>query len=30
MNGRVNINCPDTNKLFSMYDRISCDSRVTE
>ena len=30
MNGRVNISCPDTNKLFSMYDKISCDSRVTE
>ena len=30
MNGRVNISCPDTNKLFAMYDRISCDSRVTE
>jgi hypothetical protein len=30
MNGRVNINYPDTNKLFAMYDRISCDSRVTE
>ena len=30
MNGRVNINYPDTNQLFSMYDKIACDSKVTE
>ena len=30
MNGRVNILEPDTNKLFSLYDKIGCDSKVTE
>ena len=30
MNGRVNIYYPDTNHLFSMYDKIACDSKVTE
>ena len=30
MNGRVNILEPDTNKLFALYDKIGCDSKVTE
>ena len=29
-NGRVNLYNPDTNTLFSMYDKISCSNNVTE
>jgi hypothetical protein len=29
-NGRINITQPDTSKLFSMYDKIVCESKVTE
>lgn len=29
-NGRVNLYNPDTNTLFSMYDKISCSTNVTE
>ena len=29
-NGRVDIYQPDTNRLFSMYDKIACDSKATE